>query len=353
MSDADQHETNQESAGGQSAGSGEEPPVSRFEVVPPQQTDQSGLYSFRHSIEAPPVELAQRQKKSPPVPLATILVVMAFLALIALAFYAVPSLLQPKAPEPYIDMGSQRYDPAGLSGRLIARWEQQSGGGSFQFFLDPIDPQQVASFAAVAQDPSRQLSVTLRIRDADGLVACQKQILFPASVAHTPGTKFVAPPEPRQTQTGDNVQNMTGEDGQVAEIDITGPLPCPAKAYTTFKSWDFFTNFPTVAEQDDWLRHEKGLSAKGHGGNNGLSSQIEHLPTAIEGDDVIVADNPSRGTVETSGGRVFFLGVAGMRNRTLDWQVFPASIHFRCDKSGSCVLTRSGSHASLQARLLK
>ena len=146
MSDADQVETNQESAGGQSAGSGEEPPVSRFEIVAPKQTDQSGLYTFRHSIEAPPEDLAQRQKKNPPVPLGTILVVMAFLALIGLAFYAVPSLLQPKAPEPYIDMGSQRYDPAGLSGRLIARWEQQSGGGSFQFFLDPIDPQQVASF---------------------------------------------------------------------------------------------------------------------------------------------------------------------------------------------------------------
>jgi hypothetical protein len=82
-------------------------------------------------------------------------------------------------------------------------------------------------------------------------------------------------------------------------------------------------------------------------------SQIQHLPTPIEGDDVIVADNPSRGTVETSGGRVFFLGVAGMHNRTAEWQVFPASIYFRCDKNGSCVLTRTGSHVSLQARLLK
>ncbi len=82
-------------------------------------------------------------------------------------------------------------------------------------------------------------------------------------------------------------------------------------------------------------------------------SQIERLPVPIEGDDVIVADNPSRGTVETSGGRVFFLGVAGMRNRSAEWQVFPASIHFRCDKNGSCVLTRTGAHVSLQAWLMK
>jgi hypothetical protein len=146
---------------------------------------------------------------------------------------------------------------------------------------------------------------------------------------------------------------MTGEDGQVAEIDLTGPLPCPAKAYATFKSWDFFTDFPTLAEQDEWLRHERGLTPKGRGGNDELLQQTQHLPTPIEGDDVIVGDNPSRGTVETSGGRLFYLGVAGMHNRTAEWQVFPASIHFRCEKNGSCVLTRPGSHASVQARLLK
>jgi hypothetical protein len=351
MSDADQHEPNQGSAaGGQSAGAGEEPPISKFEVVPARETNQGELYSFREALGPPPAELTLQQRKSPPVPLAKILVVAALLALIAFTIYAVPSLLQPKPPAAYIDLGSQRFDPAGLSGRLIARWEQS---GSYQFFLDPIDPQQVASFAAVAQDPSRQLSVTLRFRDAAGLVACQKQILFPATVAHIPGTKFVAPREPRQTETGDIVQNMTGEGGQVAEIDLTGPLPCAAKAYASFKNWDFFTNFPTVAEQDEWLQHERELNAKGHAGNDGLSRQIQRLPTSIEGDDVIVADNPSRGTVETSGGRVFFLGVAGMHNRTADWQVFPASIHFRCDKNGSCVLTRPNSHVSLQAWLLK
>jgi hypothetical protein len=350
MSDADQHEPNQGSAdGGQSAGSGEELPISKFEVVPyGDKADQKELYSFREAL-APPPELAPKQKNVP-IPVAKILLPVALLAGAVLIVLAVPSWLQPKPPVPYIDLGSQRFDPAGLTGRLVARWE---GSGSYQLFLDPIDPQQVASFAAVAQDPSRQLSVTLRIRDAAGLVACQKQILFPASVAHTPGTKFVAPREPRQTQTGDIVQNMTGEDGLIAEIDLTGPLPCAAKAYASFKSWEFFTNFPTVAEQEDWLRHERGLDAKGHGGNDGLSSQIQHLPTPIEGDDVIVGDNPSHGTVETSGGRVFFLGVAGMHNRTADWPVFPAPIHFHCDKNGSCVLTRPNSHVSLQARLLK
>jgi hypothetical protein len=320
--------------------------------VPTPQSNQGELYSFREALAPPPDELAlqQQKKKSLPSPFVGILLVVALLALIVLTFLAVPSLFQPKPPVLYIDLGSQRFDPAGLSGRLIARWE---GGGSYQLFLDPIDQNQSGSFAAVAQDPPRQLSVTLRIRDAAGLVACQKQILFPASVARTPGAKFVPSREPQQTQAGDTVQNMTGEDGQIAEIDLTGPLPCAAKAYATFKSWDFFTDFPTLPEQVEWLRHERELNPKSHAGNNQLLQQIQHLPTPIEGDDVIVGDNLSRGTVETDGGRVFFLGVAGMHTRTADWQVFPASIHFRCDKNGSCVLTRTNSHVSLQARLLK
>ncbi len=352
MSDADQHGPNrQAAAGGQSAGSAEAPHISEFEVVPyAEEADQKDLYSFRESLEPPPAESAPQQKKSLPAPVAKILLLVALLAGIALIIVAFPSLIQRKPPVPYIDLGSQRFDSAGLSGRLIARWENSS---SYQLFLDPIDPEQAGSFAAVARDPPRQLSVTLRFRDAAGQVACQKQILLPAPVAYAPGAKSAPSRGPQQTQTGDTVQNMTGNDGQIAEIDLTGPLPCAANAYATFKSWDFFTDFPTLAEQAEWLQHKRRLNPKGLGGNGEALPQTQRLPTAIEGDDVIVGDNPSRGTVDTGGGRVFFLGVAGMRNRTAEWQVFPTSIHFRCDKNGSCVLTRTNSHVSLRARLLK
>lgn len=353
MSDADRNEPTQgTAAGGPSAGSGEELPVSKFEVVPyVEKGDQKELYSFRETMAPPPAEPdPKKQKKNPPIPIAKILLLVAVLAGVMLIVLEVPSVLRPKPPVPYIDLGSQRFDPAGLSGRLIARWETS---GSYQLFLDPIDQEQVGSFAAVAQDPPRQLSITLRFRDGEGLVACQKQILLPAPTPRAPGAKFVPLLGPQQTQTGDTAQNMIGEDGQIGEIDLTGPLPCPAKVYATFKGWDFFTDFPTLAEQEEWSRHENALNPKGHGGNGQLLPQVQHLPAAIEGDDVIVGDNPSHGTVETGGGRVFFLGVNGMRNRTAEWQIFPAPIHFRCDKNGSCVLTRTNSHVSLQARLLK
>jgi hypothetical protein len=351
MSDADQHEANQQAAaGGQSAGSGEDPHFSKFEVVPSRIADQKDLFAFREILAPPPAEPAPNQKPRLAIPFFKLFLLVALLAGAVFIFYAFPSLFHPKPPTPYIDLGSQRFDPAGLSGRLIARWETS---GSYQLFLDPLDQGQVAGFAAVALNPPRQLSVTIRLRDAEGLVACQKQILFSAPVPHARGARSAPALAPQQTPTGDTVVNTAGSDGQISEIDLTGPLPCPAKAYASLQGWDFSSDFPTVAEQEEWQRHEKGLGGTGHGGNGELSPQIQRLPAPIEGDDVIVGDNPSRGTVDTSGGRVFYLGAAGMHNRTAEWQVFPAAIHFRCDKNGSCVLTRTNSHASLQARLLR
>jgi hypothetical protein len=350
MSDADQLEPNQGAAtGGESAGSGDDPPVSRFEVVPVAESNMGELYSYREAIASRTAELAPRQKNAP-IPVAKILMMLVFVAGAVLLVLAVPSLFQSKPPIPYIDLGSQRFDPAGLTGRLIARWDN---GSSYQLFLDPIDPQHAGSFAAVAEDPPRQLSIVLRFRDSDDRVACQKQILLPAPVASAPGADPVPQRGPQRTESGDTVENLTGENGQIAEINLTGPLPCPAKAYVTFKSWEFFTDFPTPGEQEVWLQHEKELNPKNRAGNARLSPPVQRLPIAIEGDDEIVGDNPSRDTVETSGGRVFFLGAAGMHNRTADWPMFPAPVHFHCDKNGSCTLTRPNSHVSLQARLLK
>ncbi len=149
---------------------------------------------------------------------------------------------------------------------------------------------------------------------------------------------------------------MAGSDGQIAEITISGGLPCSLKAYQHLAGWDFFTNFPTVDDQEDWLRHENGLAGgrrPNSAGGRGAPLQVQRLPAPIEGDDVIVGDNPSRGTVDTGGGRVFWVGANGMRNRAPEWQVFPAAIHFRCDKNGACVLTRVNSRTALQARLMR
>ncbi len=351
MNDTDSRGSNvRRAAGGQSAGSGDELPVSRFEVVPGKETNQEDLYSFRQVMESEREEPAPRQGAGFSVNLLRILLLPILLAGGAFIYYTFPNLFQLHSPAPYIDMGSRQFDPAGLSGRLIVSWEKSA---SYQLFLDPQSQTQTAGFAAVAQDPPRQLSVTIRLKNADGLVACQKEILFLASASLAPDANSGDALAPQKTETGDTVQNMPGKDGQIAEIDITGPLPCSAKAYTTFKSWGFTTDFPSLAGQNEWLLHPREPGARRRIRNHRLSIPSEHLAAPIEGNDVIVADNPSRGTVETSSGREFYLGAAGMRNRTAEWQVFPAPIHYRCDKTGSCTLTRTNSLVALHARLLQ
>ena len=351
MNDTDPHDSKARRAtGGQSAGSSAELPVSKFEVIPSKQTNQEDLYSFRLEMEPERKDSAPRQSAGFTANLLRILLFPILLAGGALIYFTFPNLFQLHPPAPYIDMGSRQFDPAGLSGRLIVSWEKSA---SYQLFIDPQDQTQTVGFAAVALDPPRQLSVTIRLKNEDGLVACQKEILLPASTSLAPTADSDNALAPRKTETGDTVQNMPGKDGHIAEIDLTGSLPCSAKAYTTFKSWDFTTDFPSLAEQSDWLRHPRASGARGRSRSSRLSARAEHLAAPIEGNDVIVADNPSRGTVETSGGRVFYLGADGMRNRTAEWQVFPAPIHYRCDKAGSCTLTRANSLVALHARLLQ
>ena len=314
MSDADQHEINTETAaGGNTAGSGQELPVSKFEVLPyGEPTNEKELFSFREAIPAP-VQPAAPQKRNPPLPAAKVFILIALLAAAAFIAFALYMTLRPKPPAAYVDLGSQRFDPAGLSGRLIARWQTS---GSYELFLDPIGPQQAAGFASAAADPPRQLALTIRLLDAAGRVTCQKQILFPPPVPRAPdGSNSALPQGPQQTASGDTIENMTGEGGQIAEIDLSGPLPCPAKAYSATSTWDFVADFPTPAEEDAWLQQEKSDDAKNHGGKRNQGGQSARLPAAIEGDDVIVGDNPSRGTVQTSGGRIFLVGAAGMRSQ--------------------------------------
>lgn len=325
-----------------------------YHVVPyTVRTGGEDLFAYRAAMAQPEQAADTEPQETKPKRIPALAPAIFILALGAFFVLVLPMLMKPKPPALYMDMGARRFDPAGLSGRLIVRWE---GSAAYQLYLDPQDPQQVFEFQAVAQNPPHPLSVVIRLRDSAGVVRCQKEIVFPAIApqAASPGPAQAL--APRQTPVGDTVQNMAGADGQIAEITVSGGLPCSLKAYQRFAGWDFFTNFPTVYDQQDWLRHENGLAGGKRpdlAGGRGAPLQVQRLPASIEGDDVIVGDNPSRGTVDTGGGQVFWVGASGLRNRAAEWQVFPAAIHFRCDKNGACVLTRTNSRTTLQARLMK
>ncbi len=284
-------------------------------------------------------------------------VVLALGMLAVLAVVAFPKMTKGKPPTQYIDMGNRRFDPAGLSGRLIARWE---GSPSYQLYLDPADQQQAAGFQAVAVNPTHPLTVLIRLLDASGMVACQKEIAFPAPAQPGAAIDPTQALQPQTTSSGDKVQDMAGPDGQIAEITAAGPLPCSLQQYQRLSTWEFVANYPTDADQASALKQSNSQSLasspqrrRSSAGWRVAPVQFQRLTAPIEGDDVIVGDNPATGVVDTGGGRVFAVAASGWRARTAEWQVFPAAIHFRCERTGVCTLTRTSSRTTLQARLVR
>lgn len=337
-------------------------PISNYRIMSNAQAEKNRtdeLYSFRSEIQAaqPDPNAAQPPKKpaSPLMPLAIGAVVVAAIALFALVFLSLPklSLTKQKPPALYMDLGNRRLDSAGLAGRLIVRWEDKAG---YEFYLDPLDQDDAAGFQALATNPPHPLTVVIRLLDTQGMVACEKEIDFPGPAQ--PG----APPDPTQallpktTAAGDTVRDMAGSDGEIAEINSSGPLPCPLQAYQRIVSWDFASSLPTAADQETAARQagaRGGTASRNSRFGSGwrLSAvRFDHLSAPIEGDDVIVGDNPARGTVDTSSGREFLVGAGALSS---EWQIFPSAVHFRCEKTGICTLTRSISHAIVHARLVR
>lgn len=327
-----------------------------FRVVPFAETGtQEELYGFRAAMAAaqPAPETARKTTKA--IPWFAVAVAIAGLACVPLVIFATMKAIKPKPPIPYYDLGSWRFDSAGLGGRLIVRW---GGTANYQFFVDPLDPNQIPGFQAVAQDPPHLLSFTVQLRNTKGAVVCQKEILVPTVNQLAAGQDPAHTLLPQTTPSGDTAQNVAGGQGQIGEIDLSGKLPCPLEAYRQIAAWNFSSNFPNLADQDVWLKHENTLTAgkKPHASddaNYGPYSLVRSLPTPIESDDVIVSDNPSRGIVATSSGRAFLVGMNVLTNRALDWQSFPASVHFRCEKNALCAITRLNSRTTVHARLLR
>lgn len=318
------------------------------------------LYGFRAALAEPAEEEAPEQKIARGSPLLFVALLMVAMAVAGLLAIGGAALFKSKTPPNlYVDLGTKRYDPAGVGGRLIAQW---TGSGAYKFTIDPLDPAQIPGFQATLANPPHAITFKLLLKDAADRVACEKDIVIPGVPQGTEAFDKTQAMAPRSIPTGGTIQNVAGSNGQIGEAVLTGPLPCDLEAYKKIVGWDFSTDFPPLITQKDWKKHEDDVQAKADRAKSGASRSpqsiggylfVKSLPSPIEADDVIVGDNPSKGIVSTGSGRSFLVGRSVLVNPALDWQVFPAEIHYRCDKSGMCVLTRLDSRSAVHAHLMK
>jgi len=285
-----------------------------------------------------------------------------------------PAKVEPK------NLGAITSNAVGLTGHLFTKWDDKL---EYRMTLEPSDPSQRLGFSVAVVDPPRPLSINLQLKDSYGFVVCSKNIVLrydPVIAANravpTPQAGKTdansAPPAPAvqgadmgtlqaqeaEREKGTDVfQNALGPDGQIDSINAQGELPCPQKAYDSTVSWGFTPDFPTLAEQESMMKHLPGLQPfvtdpESAPHRKAKANAPEAVPLFyIEGDDEIVWSDASGATVETRGGKTFLIDKSSGPGNGPGWRVFPASIHYKCDQTAACLLTRADSAYPVHARL--
>jgi hypothetical protein len=282
------------------------------------------------------------------------------------------------------DLGSYTTNAAGLKGHLWIEWDKKV---VYRLTIEPSNPDQKAGFAHAVARPPRPLSIQIHMQDFQGFVLCSREIVLKydarnaeALAASTPDsqamkTDAVNLPADQPAQTIDFAtldakeaarerdqeifQNQIGPDGQITAINAHGEIPCSRTAYEKTANWSFTPDFPSLAEQDQWLKRQQELPAGAAHPSPPASAApaarkkkaaIQLLPFTIEGDDAIVDFDAAQGVIATRGRKTFFLDKAAGAAADSAWQDYPVSIHYRCDQSSICTLTHSGL-GGLRARM--
>jgi hypothetical protein len=279
----------------------------------------------------------------------TIGVGLGFLLIVIVAIVA----LLTSPPEGRYDLDSVTSSAAGLKGHLYIQWDKKL---EYRLTVEPSDADQQAGFAqAVAHSPY-PLSIDIHLQDVDGFVLCSKQILLkydPRNAIDLDASALSAQAaqEAAREQGKDVFQDQIGTNGQVASINAQGDVPCSAKAYAKVANWSFSPNFPPLAEQAEGLKGQReseanvGRSALGASSAHRKAapkSAVKLLPFSVEGDDAIVDFDAAQGVIETRGRKTFFVARMGGAATNSRWQDYPVNIHYRCDRSSSCILMSPG-----------
>ena len=277
--------------------------------------------------------------------------------------FAAVSLLT-GSPEGRHDLGPVTSNATGLKGHLYINWEKTL---HYRLTLETIYPEQQEGFALEVANPPYPLFIEIHLQDDQGLILCSRGIVlkYDALSTATTANHSNEPPaaidiaqlntqEQEREQGKDIFQNQIAPGGQVVALNAQGEIPCSAKSYEKTTQWNFSTNFPSLAEQDESLelRHEMrgnaGQRSAAH--KKAVKAAEKLLPFSIEGDDAIVEFDVSRGVIVTSGRNTFFFDKTSTGSADPVWQEYPVSIHFRCDRSSDCTLMHAGAGA-LRARM--
>lgn len=335
----------------------------RYDTVPYEVRPEQDLYAFREALGTPiqppqnvPVvfDAAGTPVAQPAAPVEKknqkVLIALATVGCLVLVIFAVWTLQKGPPPPPYVDLGTSSVANSGLSGDFVARWTDKA---NYVFYVNPLTADDLAGFAAVAANPPRQIEFNVHLQDATGSTICEKEIVFPFK-APEGGSAVPTQGPPERSMDGDTISYERGDRGEIVRVEMKGPMVCPVNLYDRIAAWSFTSTYPVRGDQDDWVRNLEKLTARQAAAKKAPAGPLYRLlPAPIDGDDVVVGDNPTRGTVETRAGREFYVGPGGLSTRGQGWGFFPAAIHFHCDVKSNCTLTRAGASAVVSARLMK
>jgi len=317
--------------------------LDRF-IAHPEEDEQTSEHSVRVSV-----------KKKSPVNL--LLIALAVAAACAIAYF---SLNKPKPKTDSDDLGAGVFSAAGLRGRLVTKWQ---GSAQYQLRIGPLDTWEDAGFARVAAHPPGPIVINIRVLDASGFALCGKQIVLPFDAGKTGGHGADVQGQQKQEQDrergNDIFHDEFNSDGQIDAINAQGVLPCSADQYKHFDYWDFTTNFPTRAEQDQMVNHtkpakdeeEEETPSEGH--RTTARRVVKKAPPAfyIQGDDRVTGFDPSREILEAGAGHTFTILRKSDDVAAAGWAADSSLIHYKCDPHANCALMHAGSGSVIQARM--
>lgn len=269
----------------------------------------------------------------------------------------------PSIPPDADDLGQGVANASGLRGHLVTRW--QNGKTQYMLKIEPLDPRDAVGFSAVTSNPSKPISINIRVLDSAGFALCGKEIdlrfdptrslhanaaLAKKSAGAHPAPQAALQQAALQETARENgkdlFQNIVGSDGAVDALWAQGELPCSPDQYRRFDYWDLTTNFPTIAEQDQPMARPHAESTEASAAAKARRKLAVKAPVSnfyIEGDDRVTAYEPSRSLLVLPG-RSFYIPGKSDQTTVADWAADSALIHFKCDQQENCSL-RTGARA--------